>query len=125
MYKATPSWPLLMKDLARPVAHQMAKAEVYARLPIECRPWLDALFRESDWSSIRPYARSGATDEEVSMGVLGVFRSWKADQDEKARKARKDAAGGKAGTGAKPGAGDDDDDLAGDNDGSKPDDRKP
>lgn len=118
-YKRAPSWPLLMKDLARPVAHDMARAEVYARLPVECRPWLDQLFRESDWSAIRPYARSGATDEEVGVGVLGAFRAWKAGQDEKARKAKKDAAGGKAGAGAKPGAGDDDDDPDDDNDNGK------
>lgn len=109
-YRRAPSWPRLMKDLARPVAHDMARKEVYTRLPVECRPWLDHLFRESDWSAIRPYARSGASDEEVGVGVLGAFRVWKASQDEKARKAKKDATGGKAGTGSKPGAGDDDDD---------------
>ncbi|MCJ9668599.1 MULTISPECIES: hypothetical protein [unclassified Neorhizobium] len=106
-YKRAPSWPLLMRDLARPVAHDMARAEVYARLPVECRPWLDAVFRDADWSAIRPYAHSGATDEEVGAGVFAAFRAWKADQDEKARKAKKDATGGKAGAGAKPGGGDD------------------
>lgn len=119
-YKRVPSWPLLMKDLSRPVAHDMARAEVYARLPVECRPWLDVLFRESDWSAIRPYARSGASDEEVSAGVLGAFRAWKADQDEKARKVKKDVVGGKAGTGSKLGAGDDDDDPDDDNGGVRP-----
>lgn len=111
-YRRAPSWPMLMRDLARPVAHDMARAEVYARLPIECRPWLDVVFRESDWSAIRPYARSGATDEEVSVGVFAAYRAWKADQDEKARKAKKEATGGKAGAGAKPGGDDgpDDDD---------------
>ncbi len=119
-YRHAPSWPLLMKDLARPVAHDMARKEVYARLPAECRPWLDQLFRESDWSAIRPYARSGASDEEVGVGVLWAFRVWKASQDEKARKAKKDATGGKAaGTGSKPGAGDDDDDPVDDNDNGK------
>lgn len=107
-YKNTPSWPLLMKDLARPVAHDMARTEVYARLPVECRPWLDVVFRESDWSAIRPYVRSGASDDEVSAGVLGAFRVWKAEQDERSRKARKDVAGGKVGTASKPGASDDD-----------------
>jgi hypothetical protein len=118
-YKRAPSWPLLMKDLARPVARDMAWAEVYARLPVECRPWLDAVFRDSDWSAIRPYARSGATDEEVSAGVLGAFMSWKAEQEQKAREAKKDAAGGKAGTGSKPGTGGDD------NEADKPGNSKP
>ncbi|KQY10813.1 hypothetical protein ASE23_06635 [Rhizobium sp. Root73] len=108
-YKHAPSWPLLMRDLGRPVAHRTAKAEVYARLPIECRPWLDAVFRESDWSALRPYARSGASDDEVSKGVLGAFQTWKADQEERTRKAKKDAAGGKAGTASQPGGGEDDD----------------
>ncbi|MBY5779733.1 hypothetical protein HFN59_21925 [Rhizobium leguminosarum] len=109
-YKHVPSWPLLMRDLARPVAHEMAKAEVYARLPLECRPWLDQVFRDADLSALRPYARSGASDDEVSKGVLGAFRTWKAEQEEAARKRKKEAAGGKAGTGSKPGGGGDDDD---------------
>lgn len=120
-YKRAPSWPMLMRDLSRPVAHDQARAEVYARLPVECRPWLDQVFREADWSAIRPFARSGASDDEVSKGVLGAFRAWKADREEKARKAKKDAAGGKAGTGSKPGSGGDDDDPDDDNDkGMKP-----
>lgn len=116
-YKIPPSWPLLVRDLARPVAHDEARAEVYRRLPPEVGPWLDQVFRESDWSSLRVYARSGATDQDVSRGVLAAFRVWKADQDEKARKRKKDAKGGKgAGSASKPGGGGD----PGDDGGTRP-----
>lgn len=107
-YKVPPSWPLLVRDLARSVAHAEARAEVYRRLPPEVGPWLDQVFRESDCSSLRVYARSGATDEDVSRGVLAAFRVWKADQEEKARKRKRDAKGGKgAGSASKPGGDDD------------------
>ncbi|MCQ1773710.1 hypothetical protein NOI24_20550 [Neorhizobium galegae] len=122
-YKVPPSWPLLVRDLARPVAHDEARAEVYRRLPPEVGPWLDEVFRNSDWSSLRVYARSGATDDDVGRGVLSAFRTWKADQEEAARKRRKDAKGGKgAGSSSQPGNGDDDDpnDDDDNNEGVKP-----
>lgn len=110
-YKRAPSWPQLMRDLAAPVRQAMARAEVYNRLPIEVRPWLDDVFKQSDWSSIRVYVRSGATDEDVSRGVLAAFRTWKAEQEEAARARLNDTTGGKgAGAGSRPGHGDDPED---------------
>lgn len=94
-YKVPPSWPLLVRDLARPVAHEEARAEVYRRLPLEVVPWLDEVFKNADWSCLRVYVRSGTTDDDVSRGALSAFRVWKADQEEKARKQQQDAKGGK------------------------------
>ncbi|PDS61270.1 hypothetical protein CO653_34170 [Rhizobium anhuiense] len=107
-YKSAPSWPKIMSDLARPVARSMATAELYARLPVEVRPWLDEVVKAEDWASLRPYARSGATDDTASAGVLAAFRRWKAEKTAEAKEALEAAAeGGKAGSGAKPGGGDD------------------
>lgn len=104
-YKRAPSWPLLMKDLARPVARQMATAELYARLPVEVRPWLDEVVKAEDWSSLRPFAQSGATDETASASAIAAFRRWKADRDADAKEALEAAAdGGKVGAGTKPGS---------------------
>lgn len=105
-YKRAPSWPLIMKDLARPVARSMATAELYARLPVEVRPWLDQVVKAEDWSSLRPFAQSGATDKTASAAAIAAFRKWKADMDESAKEALEAAAdGGKAGSGTKPGGG--------------------
>lgn len=103
-YKRAPSWPLLMKDLARPVAQQMATAELYARLPVEVRPWLDQVVKDSDWSALRPFAQSGATDKTASVAAIAAFRKWKADKEADAKEVLEAAAdGGKAGAGTKPG----------------------
>jgi hypothetical protein len=103
-YKRAPSWPLIMSDLARPVARSMAMAELYARLPVDVRPWLDQVVKDEDWAALRPFARSGATDEAASAGALAAFRRWKADKAAEAKEALEAAAdGGKAGAGTKPG----------------------
>lgn len=88
----------------------MATAELYARLPVEVRPWLDEVVKAEDWAVLRPYARSGATDDTAAAGVLAAFRRWKAEKAAEAKEALEAAAeGGKAGSGAKPGDGGDDD----------------
>lgn len=103
-YKRAPSWPLIMKDLARPVARSMATAELYARLPVECRPWLDQVVKDEDWSALRSFAQSGATDKTAAAGALAAFRRWRADKDAEAKEALEaTAVGGKAGAGTKPG----------------------
>lgn len=103
-YKHAPSWPKIMSDLARPVARSMATAELYARLPVEVRPWLDQVVKDEDWSSLRPFAQSGATDKTASAAAIAAFRKWKADKDADAKEVLEAAAdGGKAGAGTKPG----------------------
>ncbi|MGO7360162.1 hypothetical protein [Rhizobium ruizarguesonis] len=99
-YKMRPSWTQLIRDLARPVATADAQREVRSRLPVECGPWLDKVFRDEDWSSIRMHIRSGATDEDVGMKVLRDARRWKADREaELAALAAELAGGGKSGGG--------------------------
>ncbi|MCO5733778.1 hypothetical protein [Rhizobium sp. SSA_523] len=102
-YRLAPSWPRLMKDLARPVARSMAAGELYARLPVEVRPWLDEVVKTEDWSSLRFFAKSGATDEMASAGALAAFRRWKADKETEVQEVLDATAkGGKAGAVAKP-----------------------
>lgn len=103
-YKHAPSWPKIMSDLARPVARSMALMELRARLPADVQPWLDDVVIQGDWSSLRYFAVSGATDETAGKAARAAFRSWQAEQDEKARQAiEATAGGGKASAGTKPG----------------------
>lgn len=102
MYKRAPSWPLLLRDLARPVAHEMARRELYARLPLEARPWLDEVVKNEDWSALRVHAQSGATDKSVSAAVLADVQKWRADKEATEAEAL-NAAGGAIGAGSKPG----------------------
>lgn len=99
-YKMRPSWTQLIRDLARPVATADAQREVRSRLPAECGPWLDQVFRDEDWSSLRMHIRSGATDDEVGVKVLRDARRWKSDREaELAALASELVGGGKGGGG--------------------------
>jgi len=103
-YKHAPSWPKILSDLARPIARPMATAELYARLPVEVRPWLDQVVKDLDWAALRSFARSGATDKTASAAAIAAFRKWQADKDADAKEALEATAqGGKAGAGTKPG----------------------
>jgi len=101
-YKKAPSWPMLVRDLARPVANEMARKELYARLPAEACPWLDEVIKNADWSALRVHAQSGATDESVSAAVLADVQRWRADKETAPAEAL-DAAGGAVAAGSKPG----------------------
>lgn len=101
-YKFRPSWTQLIRDLARPVATVDAQREVRSRLPIECGPWLDQVFRDEDWSSLRMHIRSGATDDDVGTKVLRDARRWKADREAELAALASELAGG----GGKGGGGD-------------------
>lgn len=99
-YKLRPSWTQLIRDLARPVATADAQREVRSRLPAECGPWLDQVFRDEDWSSLRMHIRSGATDEEMCGKALRSARRWQADRAaELAALAAELSGGGKGGSG--------------------------
>jgi hypothetical protein len=104
-YKMRPSWTQLIRDLARPVATADAQREVRSRLPAECGPWLDQVFRDEDWSSLRMHIQSGATDDEVCGKVVRSARRWQADRAaELAALAAELAGGGAKGGGASSGA---------------------
>lgn len=99
-YKMRPSWTQLIRDLARPVATADAQREVRSRLPAECGPWLDQVFRDEDWPSLRMHIRSGISDDDMGGKVLGTARRWKADREaELAALAAELSGGGKGGAG--------------------------
>lgn len=115
-YKNTPSWSLLMKDLARPVARGAALAEIRSRLPLGVHPWLAEVERLEDWSALRICAPPGSKDTAVVLAVGRSAQEWQAELDERARAAkadRKKGGGGDASSGAVPGAGPDSDDDPG------------
>ncbi len=106
-YKSTPSWQRVVKDLARPAATADAQQEVRSRLPVECAPWLNYVFRENQWGDLRILVRSGSTDVDVAAEAVAAARLW--DSERRAARARAEAElraeEGGASTGAKPGEG--------------------
>lgn len=114
VYKTPPSWPKLMRDLERPVAHDEALEHVRMRLPSHLKAWLDYIEEKGEWSVLRPFAFSGATDETVSAGVLVMARDWQDAKDAKDTKVTTERDGKGVGSAAAPGVGDaggDDDDT--------------
>lgn len=106
-HQRSPSWPRLIKDLGRPVTRTEARALLYSRLPIALHPWLAHVIANDDWSAIRPFCRSGATDADVIAGATAAQQQWLDALQQRAKEKKRELdgeAGGKAGSGAKPGA---------------------
>lgn len=118
VYKTSPSWPMLFRDLKRGVAHDQALEHIRARLPSSVGPWLDHIDSEKEYGLLQPYVVSGATDATVAAGVLAAAKDWQDAKNARAKKLAADRDGVKgAGSAAAPGTGDDDDD---DDDTTKP-----
>jgi hypothetical protein len=108
-YKGAPSWPRLVKDLARPAATEDAQRELRSRLPPECSCWLDHVVREAAWSDVRIHVQSGTDDAEITASLVAEARRWesqrKADRAQALAELKVEAEGGGAASAAKPGAG--------------------
>jgi len=109
-YKDAPSWQRVVKDLARPGrASEDAQREVRSRLPVECSPWLDVVFRDAQWGDLRIHAPPGATDADVVPALVAAARRWEADRRaakaQAAAELKAEAEGGGAASAARPGAG--------------------
>lgn len=110
-YKYTPSWNRLVRDLARPVAQAQALEQIRARLPTSLMPWIDYVVESSDWSSLRAFSFTGATDKTVAAGATLAAAQWQDAKDQRAKEIKIEIEGGAKGAGSSdgPGHGNDDD----------------
>lgn len=106
-YKGAPSWPRLVKDLARPAATEDAQRELRSRLPVECSKWVDFVVQEASWGDVRVHVQSSGDDADVVAALVAEARRWESQKkaDKAQALAELKAEGGGAASAARPGAG--------------------